>query len=649
MSLLDRPSPYEPVGVELAYPYPRATIDPDTEKGWIKRLAPIVLAHKGMLGLALAGATVMTFLQLRTPLVARDAVDAVVGSGDEDRLRTLVVVLGVIAVARLFFGFFFRYGLAKVGLEMEYDLRALLYEHMVRLPFSFYDRVQSGQLISRANSDIRTVQMFLQFGPMMAVTGITFLAALGIMLSIHVWLTLLTLVTIPAVYFFGLKMRNVMFPSSWLISARTADMATIVEENVTGIRVVKSFAAEQQQIKLLNRAAQKVLWANNLAVDQRARFSPALQNLPRLGEALVLLYGGALAIDGTVTIGDLLAFMAYLLMLQTPFQMLGFLLMMGQRAAASAQRVFEILDERSDIVDSPGAVDVLDCTGDVELRNVTFRYGTGGDILSDFSLHLRPGETVALVGRTGCGKSTVARLIPRFYDTSAGQVLVDGTDVRDLTVASLRSNIGLVLDEPFLFSESIRDNVAYGRPDATLDEVIAACTAAGAHDFVMALAEGYDTVIGERGYTLSGGQRQRLAIARTLLVNPRILILDDATSAVDVHREQEIHGALKALMAGRTTLIIAHRLSTISLADRVVFMQDGKVRADGTHQRLLRTVPEYAQILAHGEEEWQAAHAKADPDAMLESLPPRLRVMARLAQSAAEKAASSPLSMPGGV
>ncbi len=320
----------------------------------------------------------------------------------------------------------------------------------------------------------------------------------------------------------------------------------------------------------------------------------------------MLLYGGYLAINGQATVGDIAAFNAYVLMLVPPFRMLGFVMMMGQRAAASAGRIYEVLDERPDIVDHPGAVDLVECEGDVHFDHVKFDYANGTPVLDDFELHLRPGETVALVGRTGTGKSTVARLLGRFYDVTEGAVRIDGHDVRDLTLPSLRHHIGMVLDDPFLFSVSIRDNIAYGKPDAAFEDVEAAALAAGADDFIRALPEGYDTVVGERGFTLSGGQRQRLSIARTLLVNPPILVLDDATSAIDVQIEQQIHAALSRLMTGRTTLIIAHRLSTISLADSVAVVEDGRVIAQGTHQELLATEPRYVEILAQTEQEVDA-------------------------------------------
>jgi ATP-binding cassette subfamily B protein len=445
--------------------------------------------------------------------------------------------------------------------------------------------------------------MYLTFGPSILVQCMVAVVAFAFMLSINAVLALVAMCTMPLIYFAGVRMRKVMFPVSWLIQSRLAEVATIVDENINGVRVVKSFAAEGQQINQLNGAAERLRWAYVKDADVRAQFTPVVQNLSQLGLVLVLLVGGYLVIHDHLQVGTILTFSFWIVMLQMPFQMLGMLIMLGQRASASAHRIYEILDEQPSVADRPGAVDLVRSRGDVHFKSVTFGYHPDGPpVLDGFDLHLQPGETVALVGRTGSGKSTVARLLERFYDVSAGAVEIDGHDVRDLTVKSLRASVGIVLDEPFLFSVSVRDNIAYGRPDADIADIEAAARAAGADEFIQELENGYDTVVGERGYTLSGGQRQRIAIARALLVNPPILILDDATSAIDVQVEQAIHSRLETLMQGRTTLIIAHRLSTISLADRVVLMDAGRVVADGTHAHLLATNPLYGAVLAQAQE-----------------------------------------------
>jgi ATP-binding cassette subfamily B protein len=601
---------YVPMGVTSNYKPPKAGIDPDTSKTWIKRAYPIVAAHKGHFLVALILSFVGLVLQLQIPQLLSDAIDNSLGRHPTVPLHFYVywaLVLGAIGGVA---GYFSRTSLFKVAYDIEYDLRNSIYEHLTRMSFPFYDRVQSGQLISRANSDIRSVQMYLTFAPLILVQCSIAVVAFGYMLATSVPLAFVAMATMPLIYWTGIRMRKKLFPVSWLIQSRLADVATVVDENTNGVRVVKSFAAEENQLRKMATAADKVQWGYIKDADLRARFSPLIQNLSQVGLVFVLLLGGYLVIHGHLELGAILKFNIYLLMMQAPFMMLGMLIMMGQRAAASAGRIYEILDEHATIVDRPGAVDLVDSKGDVRFDHVSFAYGTdsrvalsvedGGnpDVLSDFNLHLRSGETVALVGRTGSGKSTVARVLARFYDVTGGAVLVDGHDVRDLTLTSLRANIGVVLDEPFLFSVSIRDNIAYGRPDATDEEIVAAATAAGADGFIGHLAEGYDTVVGERGYTLSGGQRQRIAIARALLVNPPILILDDATSAIDVKVEQRIHSGLRVLMEGRTTLIVAHRLSTISLADRVVLLDGGRIVADGTHAELLASTPLYSEVLA---------------------------------------------------
>jgi ATP-binding cassette subfamily B protein len=617
---------YVPMGAASRYAAPKASVDADRSKGWIKRAAPIVMAHKKQWFAAIIFAFAGLMVQVWIPLLLQNGItDAI--SRNTAGLRNYVILIGVLGLLTGVFGYISRSNLFKVAYSIEFDLRNMLYGHFTRMSFPFYDRVQSGQLISRANSDIRSVQMYLTFAPMILVQCSLAIVAFAFMLSISVPLAFVAMASMPFIYFVGVRMRQKLFPVSWIIQARLAEVATVVDENVNGVRVVRSFAAEQQQLRELGTAADGVQWAYIKDADLRARFTPLVQNLSQVGLVFVLLVGGWMIIHDHLPVATLISFNLWLVMMQAPFMMLGMLIMMGQRASASASRIYEILDEKPTIVDNPGATDLVDCDGDVVFDDVSFAYAADsllskpdddaeGDtvdrnVLSHLNLHLRAGETVAMVGRTGSGKSTLARLLPRYYDVTGGAVRIDGHDVRDVTLTSLRANIGVVLDEPFLFSVSIRDNIAYGRPDATAEEITAAAEAAGAAGFINRLPEGYDTVVGERGYTLSGGQRQRIAIARALLINPPILVLDDATSAIDVKVEQRIHSALRVLMEGRTTLIIAHRLSTISLADRVILLDRGQIVADGTHAELLASTPLYAEVLAQAASDEEAAREEA--------------------------------------
>ena len=583
-----------------------AHVDPDPSKGWFRRLLPVIRARRATFIMVLVTGLSGLALQVSVPMVLRQAVDLAVDQR-AGGLEGHVLLLVVMATASFGLRFAYRYLLFGTACRIETDLRSQIYDHLTRLSFSFYDRIAGGEVVSRANSDIRSIQLLLAFGPLAGLSAISFLMAFGFMLSIHVPLALVTVSTMPLVYVLGQRLRDQVFPLSWVTQGRMAEVAMVVDENINGTRVVKSFAAESDQIALLSMVADRLRWSATALIEARARFNPLIEALPRLGMALVLLYGGHLVIEGEIGVGSLLAFSAYVTMISVPFRMFGFVLLQAQRAAASALRIYEILDEKPAIVDRPGARPLSAPRGRVEFRNVTFRY-PGVDnsespaVLDGFDLVVEPGETVAIVGRTGCGKSTVARLLPRFYDVDSGAVLIDGTDVRDLALASLRSHVSQVPDEAFLFSDTLHDNIAFGRPEAPRHEVVAAARVARADGFIGNLEHGFDEVVGERGYTLSGGQRQRISIARTVLANPAILILDDATSAVDVRTEEGIHHGLEDLLTGRTTIVIAHRLSTISLADRVVLMEDGRIVADGTHAHLLATEPRYRAIVAQVED-----------------------------------------------
>ena len=598
----------------------------DPSLSWIRRLGPLLRRQRARIVVAVIAAVVATGAGAVAPWIAGLAVDAAVSgleAGSSGSLWAFVIALVVLGLVRGVSTYAYRYGLFSMGHRVEFQLRTLLFAHLSRLSFAFYDRVQTGEIISRSNSDIRSVQMYLAFAPIVSSQLLSFVVAIAVMAWISLPLTAITMLIMPAVYVLGQRLRHIMFPLSWIIQSRNAEVATVTHESVNGVRVVKAFAAEARQVSEMARASQRLRWANLLQHNTRAHYTPVVENLPRLAMAMVLLAGGHLIIGGTLSVGNLATFYLYILLLQAPFRFIGMLFIFGQRAKASAERIFEVLDEPVLVADRPGAIDLPqrpDSSGgtagmEVRFDDVRFAYGaetvggvagtaTGeGDaplVFDGLSLHIGAGERVAVVGRTGCGKSTLARLLMRFYSLADGTVSVGGHDVDALTGDSLRRAVGLVPDEPFLFSASIHDNIAYARPDAARSDVVAAAAAAQAHEFISELDEGYDTVVGERGYDLSGGQRQRIAIARAILADPAVLILDDATSSIDVAHEAMIHDALTELLAERTTIVIAHRLSTISLADRVILLDGGRVAADGAHAELMAAEPRYVEVLAAG-------------------------------------------------
>ncbi len=596
------------------YPPPKNSINPNTDLGWIKRLMPIALSHRRPLIIGICVGSVALILNVAVPAIAKEAIDSTI-AGNRGSLTIWALVLVVVGLGRFATGALYRISLFRVAWGVETDLRALLYSHLTKLSFSYFDRTQSGQVISRANSDIRSIQVLLAFGPLIGMSIISFILAFCFMMTLHIPLTLVALCTLPGVYFFGQKLRHSVFPLTWVSQARLAELATIVDENINGTRVVKSFAAEKQQVSLLQKAARHIEWVNVQTIKERAKFNPIIEALPRVGMAIVLLYGGLLAIDGQVSIGTLFAFNAYVIMLQAPFRMFGFLLLQTQRASASATRIFEVLDEKPEITDLPSAVKLTAIRDSIRFQGVNFSYSgpqsqddteehhAKSEIITNLDLSIRAGETVAIVGMTGSGKSTIARLLTRFYDVNSGSILIDGVDIKKIQLHSLRQQIGIVFDEPFLFSSSISENISYGKPDASEAEIHEAARKAQALGFITNLESGFSTVVGERGYTLSGGQRQRIALARCLLEKPSVLILDDATSAIDVGVESLIHESLKTSLEETTTLLIAQRVSTIALADRIVFLEDGAISDEGSHSSLLSRNTAYASIIAESNSE----------------------------------------------
>ena len=596
------------------YPPPKNSINPNTDLGWIKRLMPIARSHRRPLIIGVCVGSVALILNVAVPAIAKEAIDSTI-AGNRENLTIWALVLTVVGLGRFATGALYRISLFRVAWGVETDLRALLYSHLTKLSFSYFDRTQSGQVISRANSDIRSIQVLLAFGPLIGMSIISFILAFCFMMTLHIPLTLVALCTLPGVYFFGQKLRHSVFPLTWVSQARLAELATIVDENINGTRVVKSFAAEKQQVSLLQKAARHIEWVNVQTIKERAKFNPIIEALPRVGMAIVLLYGGLLAIDGQVSIGTLFAFNAYVIMLQAPFRMFGFLLLQTQRASASATRIFEVLDEKPEITDLPSAVKLTGVSDSIRFQDVNFSYSGSqsqddieehhakSEIITNLDLSIRAGETVAIVGMTGSGKSTIARLLTRFYDVNSGSILIDGVDIKRIQLHSLRQQIGIVFDEPFLFSTSISENISYGKPDASEAEIHEAARKAQALGFITDLESGFSTVVGERGYTLSGGQRQRIALARCLLEKPSVLILDDATSAIDVGVESLIHESLKTSLEETTTLLIAQRVSTIALADRIVFLEGGAISDEGSHSSLLSRNAAYASIIAESNSE----------------------------------------------
>ena len=590
----------EPVNVKPRFADPKAKIDQDKSKNWFRRVLPILLANKWSFSMGITLMITTMMLGVSVPALIGKLVDSIepaLLTGDTNNFIFLVTIIFIISFVRFFGAAVGSYQLGRVSNQLEADLRSVVYNHLFTLSFSFFDKTQTGQLISRANSDIKTIQMFLMIAPMLLTSLLSFAFAAIYMLSVHLTLALASMIAIPLVFFLSVKLRRLTFPLSWLTQARQADVAVIVDENVNGQRIVKSFAQEMMQVNLLARAAKKLQWVQVRSVDVSAFYNPLIENLSVLGSVLVWVYGGWLVIEGEIALGSLVAFTMYLMMIQMPFRFLGWMLMLEQRAKASAGRIFEILDETSEIKDKENIVEIEKLKGEVSFKNVHFAYAEE-PILKGLSFEVEPNETVAIVGQTGSGKSTIIRLLSRFYDVNKGSISVDGVNVQDMGVRNLHYHVTQVLDEPFLFSVSIRDNIAYGRPNASMDEIIQAAKAAEAHDFIEQTSDGYDTIVGERGYTLSGGQRQRLGIARALIVDPSILILDDATSAIDVKIEAKIHKSLLKLLNKRTTILIAHRLSTINLADRILVLDEGEIIASGTHEELLRDEPRYSEILS---------------------------------------------------
>jgi ATP-binding cassette subfamily B protein len=549
-----------------------------------------------LLAFGAMGATVLI------PYLTGRAIDAI-RAGHRHVLVGLAIAIGVAGVLRLALSVARRLVAGKVSLGVELDLRNLLYGQLQRLELSFFDGQQTGQLMSRATVDLQGVRFFLGYGLIFVGQSLLSILLAGVaMFALQPGLAALALAPVPFVVLIAQRYGHKSRPAMQEVQQRIAELTAEAEENVSGIRVVKAFAQEDRQLQRFSHTVARVFDQSMISTRIQAHYGPMIGFLPNIGLAAILLVGGRQVIHHSLTLGQFTAFYAYLLMLISPMRTLGYMLGAAQRATASGARIFQILDRAPRItVDAEAPPLPAGGRGHVELERASLTFeGATHPALDDVDLVLEPGRTVALVGGTGAGKTALVSLLPRLYDVSSGSVRIDGVDVREVDLTSLRHAIAIVTDDPFLFSASVHDNIAYARPEASREEVEQAAASAQADGFITALPEGYDTLVGERGLTLSGGQRQRIAIARAILANPRILILDDATSSVDASTEQEIKQALREVMNGRTTFVIAHRLSTIALADEIIVLEDGRIAAQGTHDELLERSELYREIVEKG-------------------------------------------------
>jgi len=569
------------------------------------------LGRRYLLVLGFVCAVGLTLAGIAIPWLVKEGIDRAFptdGSGRPDLLWPLAGGILGLALLRFLFSFGRRYSTNYLGHVVEYRLRKALFEKMLSLHHGFYDKASTGELISRATNDLRVVRSFVGWGMFqLFISLLTLVVVSAALLCLNAPLALIVLSPMPFLAFAAWRFAAKVHPIFRSVQQKLADVTTIVQENVSGIRVVKSFSREPFETDRFGDRAEGVLNETLAARGLRAFYIPGMSFLPATSIAILILFGGRAVVEGTLTVGEFTLFQLYLMQLVWPMQGFGMVIDQGQRALAACERVFEVLDSEPDVLPPKRPERFPEAAPAVEFRNVSFSY-EGGDsggepVLEGVNLRVEPGEAVAVVGATGSGKSTLLSLVPRFYDPDEGSVLVGEADIGELDPEELRRNVGIVPQETFLFSETVRDNITFGNPDASVEEVEKAAKIAGIHDQILAFPEGYNTMVGEWGITLSGGQKQRVAIARALVKDPKILILDDATSSVDAKTEKSIQEALRGTLqesAGRTTFIVAHRLSTILLADRIVVLERGRVVEAGTHEELLRRRGRYHAL--YGEE-----------------------------------------------
>ncbi len=574
--------------------------------GALMRAIRFLGGHKRTTAIAYSALIVATLAQLVVPVLVQNMIDTVTlasqTGGDIRTAEGLVFnaagLILLFALLRGAFSFVQAFMAETTSQGLAFDLRNAIFAKIQRLSFSYYDRNQTGQLMIRATDDVERLRTFIAQGLVLAASSFLLLTgALLILAFTNLRLTFVVMPLLPIALALFIFFGRVSQPLFAVVQERLSALNTILQENLAGLKVVRAFAREPYEEQRFDVAATNLM-AQQLRINQVFSFLfPVIFLVAQLGQVAILYFGGRQILGGTLELGGYQKFSLYLTYVFVPLGQLGFIITLVAQASASARRIFEVLDAQSEIEDKPGALPLPLLSGRVEFRNVTFRYlGTGDPVLKEVSFVAEPGQTIALLGATGSGKTTIINLLPRFYDASEGAVLIDGYDVRDVTLDSLRSQIGIVLQETNLFSGTVRDNIAFGRPEATDAEVEAAARAAAAHSFIAAMPEGYQTKVGERGVTLSGGQKQRIAIARALLLNPRLLILDDSTSSVDLQTEATIQHALDTLMEGRTSVVIAQRISTVLRADQILVLDQGRIAAAGTHAELMEQSPIYAEI-----------------------------------------------------
>lgn len=577
----------------------------NTPRDGARLIGSALRAQWGGLAIGISVGLLWTAAKVASPLLVQEAVDEGITPRDLEAVRFWAIMLAIMAVIAAMFTGLRRYWAFRQARRVEAGLRDRVFAHVQRLHFGFHDRVQTGDLLSRANTDLQQIQFSVVLIPLTISNAVTVLAVTVILLTVDPLLTLVALGALPLLNVLGTRFSRRLHPEVMAVQRESAELASVVEETVSGVRVIKGFGADEVQANRLCAEADDLYDASIRATKVRARFLPAMEVLPNVGLIAVLGVGGHQVLSGSLTLGQLMAFTVYITLLIWPLRMLGMIIAQAQRSIAAAQRVQEVLSSDPDIADPAHPVALPARSGDgiaageVRFENVRFSYGDDQPLVLDgLDLGIAAGESVALVGATGSGKSTIARLLPRFYDADSGRVCIDGVNVCDLALDELRAAVGLVFEDTFLFSDTIAANIAFSNPEADASEIERASLLSGAAEFIEDMPDGYDTLVGERGFSLSGGQRQRIAIARAILADPRVLILDDATSAVDPSKEHEIRAAMGEVMAGRTTLVIAHRPATIALADRVVLIDSGQVAASGSHEQLLADSPAYRRVLA---------------------------------------------------